>query len=350
MENNAILTLSDGTVFHGQSIGASGFFTGEIVFNTSFTGYQEILTDPSYERQIILFTAPHIGNVGINEEDMESDCILAGGIIVRCCSNHHSNWRSQGNLKSFLKKQGMIGISGIDTRALAHILREKGSQIACIQTDAIDPLPKVKKTLNLPYSLPSQKGMFHVVVLDFGIKKSLLCQLLESGCRLTVLPFSTPYDQICSYFPDGVFLSNGPADPSDYTQSIRTIEKLLEADIPLFGICLGHQLLALASGAKTTKMNVGHHGANHPIMDLETRLVSISSQNHNFVVSEENLPSCLKITHRSLFDGTIAGISRLDKPAFGFQGHPEGSPGPHDLCRLFKNFVSMMEGSYAQKN
>lgn len=351
MENTAVLTLSDGTIFYGESIGASGSFEGELVFNTSSTGYQEVLTDPSYLGQIILFTTPHVGNVGVNEEDMESDGIWAGGVIVRYCSTHQSNFRSQGDLKSFLKKQGTIGISGIDTRALTHIIREKGPVFARITADSNDQThPYLKKTSKAPHFVSNPKGIFHVVVLDFGVKRSLLNQLLASGCHLTVVPSSTSCDQILSYCPDGVFLSNGPGDPSFYKESIKTIQELLESKIPLLGICLGHQLLALASGAKTRKMAIGQHGANHPILDLDTKQVSISSQNHDFVVSEKNLPISLKITHRSLFDGTIAGICRTDQPALGFQGHPEGSPGPHDLYSLFKTFIAMMEKSYAQKN
>ncbi|MBS3903867.1 MAG: glutamine-hydrolyzing carbamoyl-phosphate synthase small subunit [Simkania sp.] len=366
MDHDAVLALADGSVFYGESIGASGSFQGELVFNTSPTGYQEILTDPSYAGQIILFTAPHIGNVGINEEDWESDRIWAGGMITRFWSNHVSHWRSQRDLKGFLKDQGTVGISGIDTRALTHNLRNTGSQNACIIAGCIDPIlatQRARQCLDLSnahlteqvtcksmYFLSNESSVFHVIVVDFGVKRSILQQLLELGCRLTIVPASTPSELIVSLLPDGVILSNGPGDPARCRHIIHTIQELLHYEIPIFGICLGHQLLALASGAKTTKMPTGHHGANHPVIDVVTKRVSITSQNHHFVVSEEELPSCLKITHRSLFDGTIAGICRTDKPAFGFQGHPEASPGPHDLHELFKQFSRLMETSCAQKS
>lgn len=365
MENNAILALADGSIFYGKSIGASGSFRGEAVFNTSLTGYQEILTDSSYAGQIIVFTTSHVGNVGVNEEDMESDRIWAGGMVTRSYRSHLSNWRAQGDLKSFLKEQGVMGISEIDTRALTHVLRKKGSQMACLMAGDVDPDFAVEQasrsseldnenlvnqvTCKKIYSLSSHKNKFHVVVIDFGVKRSILHKLLALGCNLTVVPASITCEQILQFSPDGVFLSNGPGDPANCTQIINDIQELLTHNIPLFGICLGHQLLALASGAKTTKMIAGHHGANHPIIDLETKRVLISSQNHNFVVSESQLPMYLKVTYRSLFDGTVAGICRTDTPAFGFQGHPEASPGPHDLYGLFERFTELMERSYAQK-
>lgn len=347
MDENAILALEDGSVFYGKSIGASGVFEGEIVFNTSHTGYQEILTDPSYAGQIIVFTAPHIGNVGINEEDMESDRIWAGGMVARSYSNHTGHWRSQKSLKSFLEEQNVIGMTGVDTRALIHVLRNKGQQMASIIAGGSESNPAACKKMD---SLSCDASKFNVVVVDFGVKRSILKKLLNIGCKLTVLPAATAFDQIAAFSPDGVVLSNGPGDPAACMPMIHTIQELLEHEIPLFGICLGHQLLALASGAQTTKMMIGHHGANHPIMDMETKKVSITSQNHQFVVSEEDLPKHLKITHRSVMDGTIAGLCRVDKPAFGFQGHPEASPGPHDLFGLFERFAEMMEKFHAKKN
>lgn len=338
MKKNALLALEDGTIFYGESIGASGKFLGEAVFNTAMTGYQEILTDPSYAGQIIVFTTPHIGNVGINFEDQESEKIWAGGVIMRSYSSYVSNWRSQATLKDMLVHQDKIGISGIDTRALAHHIREKGTQkcfVTAGETDAhfaVDlPLLKAKSATS---------GRFHVAVMDFGVKRSILQKLEEAGCRVTQVTPACSFDEIMSLNVDGVVLSNGPGDPADY--DLGTIKRLVESAVPQFGICLGHQLLARACGAKTVKMRAGHHGTNHPIVDIETKRVLISSQNHNYVVDENSLPSCLKVTHRSLFDGTIAGIRRIDRPVFGFQGHPEASGGPHDFNFLFDNFVKMI--------
>lgn len=365
MKKNGLLMLEDGTSFWGESVGAEGFFVGEVIFNTSMTGYQEILSDPSYTGQIISFTSSHIGNVGVNDQDLESLRIWSGGVVMKELSKTPSNWRATGDLQSTLKSQNIIAISGIDTRKLTHILREKGSLNGCIMGGTIDSDFALKQacafpglngkdlakevTCTTPYEYKEEKP-FHVVVLDFGVKRSILQNLIHSGSHLTLVPAMTEASEILKLKPDGVFLSNGPGDPSACAYAIKTIKELLEVEIPLFGICLGHQLLALASGAKTVKMENGHHGANHPIEEISSGKVFISSQNHGFVVEEKNLPSCLSITHRSLFDGTIAGLIRNDKPAFSFQGHPEASPGPHELQILFKQFTTLMEGSYAKKN
>lgn len=365
MKKNALVALADGTIFWGQSFGAEGGFAGELVFNTAQTGYQEILSDPSYAGQVIVFTTPHIGIVGVNLEDEESHKIWASGMITRSISLHKSNWRAQENISNYLIANKKIGISGIDTRALTHILREKGSQNAYIMAGNPDPVLAVQKAkmfsglngLNLSkvvstkkaYTIPNKSEERHrVVVMDFGVKQSILKHLHNISCELVVVPASSSVEKIMSYSPDGIFLSNGPGDPAACTNEIAAIKELLNFDIPMFGICLGHQLLALASGAQTEKMLFGHHGANHPIIDLKTNEVFISSQNHGFMVSDTDLPECLEVTHRSLFDKSIAGIQRTDKPAFSFQGHPEASPGPFDLHFMFENFSKMMEKSYAK--
>ncbi len=365
MKKNALLALADGTLFWGNSFGAEGGFAGELVFNTAQTGYQEILTDPSYAGQLIVFTSPHIGVVGVNIEDEESSKIYASGLIVRSVSHHTSNWRSQNTLTEYLLKHGKIGISGIDTRALTHILREKGSQNAYLMAGNPNSEYAVQKAkmfsglkgLNLANSVGAKKTYkqigspqqrHRVVVLDFGIKDSILKNLHKFSSEIVVVPSSSSVEYILSFAPDGIFLSNGPGDPAACTKEIQTIHELMNYEIPIFGICLGHQLLALASGAKTEKMLFGHHGSNHPIINLKTRKVYISSQNHGFVVSENHFPQCLQITHRSLFDQSIAGIRRIDKPVFSFQGHPEASPGPNDLEFMFEEFSLLMEKTYAK--
>jgi carbamoyl-phosphate synthase small subunit len=365
MKKNGLLMLEDGTPFWGESVGSEGFFVAEVIFNTSMTGYQEILSDPSYAGQMISFTYPHIGNVGVNDNDQESVRIWPGGVVMKELCKTPSSWRATQDLQSALKSQNIIAISGVDTRKLTHILREKGSLNACIMGGTVDPdfalmqarafsglkgKDLVKEvTCIAPYECKA-KNPFHVVVLDFGVKNSILQNLIGSGCHLTVVPAQTHAQEILKLTPHGVFLSNGPGDPSACAYAIETTQALLQAGVPLFGICLGHQLLALASGAKTVKMENGHHGSNHPIQELASGKVFISSQNHGFVVEEKSLPSCLDITHRSLFDGTIAGLIRNDKPAFSFQGHPEASPGPHELQILFKQFATLMELSYAKAN
>ncbi|MEI6791008.1 MAG: glutamine-hydrolyzing carbamoyl-phosphate synthase small subunit, partial [Myxococcaceae bacterium] len=361
-----LLALADGTLFWGESVGALGVSVGEVVFNTAMTGYQEILTDPSYARQIINFTSPHIGIVGVNSEDMESKQIWAAGVVMRELSWSHSSWRSQGDLAMFLKKHNKIALSGIDTRKLTHILRNKGSQSACLMAGKIDPEVAVQKARDFAglegsnlihevscqksWSEQAKKSNFNIAVLDFGIKSAILENLLSSGANITVFPADTKADAVLAMHPDGVFLSNGPGDPAACLDAIAMIQVLLERSIPIFGICLGHQLLALASGGKTLKMEHGHHGSNHPILEISSGKVFISSQNHGFSVDEETLPACLEITHKSLFDGTVAGIRRLDKPAFSFQGHPEASPGPQELKILFEQFIKLMEKSHGKTN
>ncbi len=358
MKRDGLLMLSDGTTFWGESVGTTGFFVGEVVFNTSMTGYQEILSDPSYAQQIIAFTYPHIGNVGVNEEDEESDRMWSGGAVMRELSTMPSNWRSKGDLQSALKSQGVVAISGCDTRRLTHILREAGSVHACIMGGKIDAdfaLAQAQSFLGIEgqnlaqeastahhLTCDSLKGP-HVVVLDFGVKRSILQKLSDCGCQLTVVPATTSCSDILKLNPKGVVLSNGPGDPAACGIAIETIRALLAANTPLFGICLGHQLLGIASGAKTLKMALGHHGANHPIEELSTGRVFISSQNHGFAVADHGLPSNLCVTHRSLFDGSIAGLARRDKPAFSFQGHPEASPGPQEFHQLFEQFINLME-------
>ncbi len=367
----AVLALEDGTVFRGISIGAPGVTTGEIVFNTAMTGYQEILTDPSYARQIVTLTCPHIGNTGVTPEDMESDSIHAAGLVIRDLPLAYSSWRASHSLPQFLIEGETVAIAGIDTRKLTRILRQGGAQGGCIATaDKAD----AEVALRAARAFPGLKGMdlakvvsvrepyqwnegsigrapervlrpgsrLHVVAYDFGIKRNILRLLSDYGCRMTVVPAQTSAADALALAPDGIFLSNGPGDPEPCDYAIAAIREFLETDIPVFGICLGHQLLGLASGARTVKMKFGHHGANHPVQELAGGHVLITSQNHGFAVDEESLPSQLKPTHRSLFDGSLQGIARADRPAFGFQGHPEASPGPHDLRPLFEHFVFLM--------
>jgi carbamoyl-phosphate synthase small subunit len=367
----AVLALADGSTFRGLSIGAQGSTAGEVVFNTALTGYQEILTDPSYLRQIVTLTYPHIGNVGINLLDMESLRAQAAGLVVRDLPPRASNWRMQETLPAFLEREGVIAIAGIDTRRLTRILREKGAQAGCIiagpQVDpaaAIDgarafpglkgmDLAKVATTraryewtqgseFDPPPPAAGQKP-FHVVAFDYGIKHNILRLLVDAGCRVTVLPAETSAEDALALAPEGVFLSNGPGDPQPCDYAIRAIRRVLEAGVPVFGICLGHQLLGLASGAATVKMKFGHHGANHPVQDLQTGRVLITSQNHGFAIDEATLPANLRATHRSLFDGTLQGVARTDCDAFSFQGHPEASPGPHDVQYLFGRFTAAMQ-------
>ncbi len=366
----AILVLADGSVFRGLSIGADGITTGEVVFNTALTGYQEILTDPSYSRQIVTLTYPHIGNTGVNAEDVEADRIHAAGLVVRDVPRLHSNFRAGQSLPDYLKSQNIVAIADIDTRRLTRILREKGAQGGCVMAGAVDEA----KALDAARAFPGLAGMdlakvvsapaayewnqtewklgrgyaqldaprFHVVAFDYGVKRNILRMLAERGCRLTVLPATATAEQALALKPDGIFLSNGPGDPEPCDYAIRAIGDLVAAQIPTFGICLGHQLLALASGARTVKMKFGHHGANHPVKDLDSGRVAITSQNHGFAVDAATLPANLRTTHVSLFDGSLQGIARTDAPAFSFQGHPEASPGPHDVGYLFDRFIQLM--------
>lgn len=372
MTTPAVLALEDGTVFHGRSIGAKGNTTGEVVFNTAMTGYQEILTDPSYCRQIVTLTYPHIGNTGTNPEDLESAAIYAAGLVVRDLPAVYSNWRAAESLEEFLQRGKVVAIADIDTRKLTRILREKGALAGCIMTGekadanaAIHAarkfpglkgmdLAKVVSTKRIyqwnegtnwaleqgPKQRPGQR--VHVVAYDFGIKRNILRCLADRGCRITVVPAQTPADKVLAMNPDGIFLSNGPGDPEPCTYAIEAIREFLKTDIPIFGICLGHQLLGLAAGAKTVKMKFGHHGANHPVLDLGTGRVLISSQNHGFAVDESTLSDRVRVTHKSLFDGSLQGIEFTDRPAFGFQGHPEASPGPNDVKVLFERFVKLI--------
>jgi len=367
----AILVLEDGSVFRGRSIGIPGMATGEVVFNTAMTGYQEILTDPSYARQIITLPYPHIGNTGTNDEDMESDRVWAGGLVIRDLPIHLSSWRASHSLADFLQDKEVVAIDGIDTRRLTRILRQKGSMRGCLvadeelseqealaQTNAFPglagmDLAKVvsrQDVVNwkggswcLGEGYAQSKSSSHkVVAYDFGVKRAILRLLVDRGCDVTLVPATTPAEAVMAMRPDGVFLSNGPGDPDPCEYAIASIREFLETELPLFGICLGCQLLALASDAKTVKMTHGHHGANHPVQDLSTGRVIITSQNHGFAVDGDSLPQNLKITHVSLFDGSLQGLARTDKPAFGFQGHPEASPGPQDCAYLFDRFVQMM--------
>jgi carbamoyl-phosphate synthase small subunit len=369
----AVLALEDGTVFRGVAIGADGTATGEVVFNTAMTGYQEILTDPSYSRQIVTLTYPHIGNTGTNPEDLESNGIHAAGLVIRDLPLLHSNWRATESLPEFLKRGGVVAIAEIDTRKLTRILREKGAQAGCIASGEAAARPDL--AIEAARRFPGLKGMdlakvvstrrafqwnegtnwaleqgprrrpgqrLHVVAYDFGIKRNILRLLADHGCRMTVVPAQTPADEVLALKPDGVFLSNGPGDPEPCDYAIAAIRQFLESGLPLFGICLGHQLLGLATGASTVKMKFGHHGANHPVIELDTGRVFISSQNHGFAVDEATLPAHVRATHRSLFDGSLQGIACTDRPAFSFQGHPEASPGPRDLAPLFSQFVESM--------
>jgi carbamoyl-phosphate synthase small subunit len=367
----AVLALGDGSIFKGQSIGASGNTTGEVVFNTALTGYQEILTDPSYARQIVTLTYPHIGNCGVTPEDMESAQIFASGLVVRDLSMVASSWRAVESLGDFLLRGKIVAIADIDTRRLTRLLREKGAQSGCIMTgERIDEnaavraacafpglkgmdLAKVVSTRHSyqwndgtigrePMNLLRAQQRLHVVAYDFGVKRNILRLLADQGCRVTVVPATTPAAEVLAINPDGVFLSNGPGDPEPCDYAIEATSELLGNDLPVFGICLGHQLLALASGARTLKMKFGHHGANHPVQELSTGRVMITSQNHGFAVDESTLGDNLVPTHRSLFDGSLQGIARTDCPAFSFQGHPEASPGPHDIKPLFDTFIQLM--------
>ena len=368
----AVLALADGTIFRGQSIGAKGNTTGEVVFNTALTGYQEILTDPSYARQIVTLTCPHIGNTGTTPEDLESAQIYAAGLIIRDLPIVPSNWRLNESLPEFLERGRVVAIAGIDTRKLTRVLREKGAQAGCIMTgEQVDEAAAVKAARKFPglkgmdlAKVVSTKRTFqwnegtvwpdnlrapirahqrlHVVAYDFGIKRNILRVLADCGCRVTVVPAQTPADEAIGLGPDGIFLSNGPGDPEPCDYAIAASRKFLETDLPVFGICLGHQILGLAVGAQTMKMKFGHHGANHPVQDLDSGRVFITSQNHGFAVDEATLPGNVRATHRSLFDGSLQGLAFKDKPVFSFQGHPEASPGPHDLKPLFERFNHLM--------
>jgi carbamoyl-phosphate synthase small subunit len=370
----AILALADGTIFHGESIGADGLTVGEVVFNTAMTGYQEILTDPSYAKQLVTLTYPHIGNTGTTPEDGEANQVWASGLIIRDLPLVASNWRNKQSLPDYLQANNTVAIAGLDTRKLTRILREKGAQNGCILAgdgiteeqalEAARAFPGLKgmdlaKEVSVKESyewrrsvwnlesdsapeVPADQLPYHVVAFDYGVKYNILRMLVARGCRVTVLPAQTPASEALALSPDGIFLANGPGDPEPCDYAIKAIQEVLETDIPVFGICLGHQLLALASGARTVKMPNGHHGANHPVQDLDTGVVMITSQNHGFAVDEATLPGNVRATHKSLFDGTLQGIERTDKVAFSFQGHPEASPGPHDVAPLFDRFISAM--------
>ena len=372
----AILALEDGTVFEGVSVGAPGLSVGEVVFNTAITGYQEILTDPSYARQIVTLTYPHVGNTGITAADDEARQLFAAGLIVRDVPRRHSNWRAQESLPAWLQRRGVVAIAGIDTRKLTRLLRDRGAQNGALMAGEID----VERAIEAARKFPGLKGMdlakevstgeryewtegqldldrnafasaqphasgrhFHVVAYDFGVKLNILRMIAERGCRVTVVPAQTPAAEVLAMKPDAVFLSNGPGDPAPCDYAIAAIREFVAAKVPTFGICLGHQLLGLAAGAQTLKMKFGHHGANHPVQDLDTGRVMITSQNHGFAVDEGTLPGNVRVTHRSLFDGSNQGIELTDAPAFSFQGHPEASPGPHDVSPLFDRFVALME-------
>ncbi|WP_295994142.1 glutamine-hydrolyzing carbamoyl-phosphate synthase small subunit [Rugamonas sp.] len=373
----AILVLADGTIFKGFSIGAAGHTTGEVVFNTSMTGYQEILTDPSYSRQIVTLTYPHIGNTGVNPEDVESSKVHAAGLIIRDLPLLASNFRSTQSLSDYLKAENIVAISGIDTRKLTRILREKGAQSGAILVGTQGNEPSAAQALELARSFPGLSGMdlakvvsvkapyefteaewtlglgygkltdakFHVVAYDFGVKRNILRMLTQRGCKVTVVPAQTTAADVLALNPDGVFLSNGPGDPEPCDYAIAAAKEFMARKLPLFGICLGHQIMGLASGAKTLKMKFGHHGANHPVQDLDSKQVLITSQNHGFAVDPATLPANCRVTHQSLFDGSLQGFARTDVPAFCFQGHPEASPGPTDVAYLFDRFIGMMEAT-----
>jgi carbamoyl-phosphate synthase small subunit len=377
LATTAILALEDGSVFKGIAIGAEGVTSGETVFNTAMTGYQEILTDPSYAKQIVTLTYPHIGNTGTNSEDEESRDVWCAGLVIRDLPLLASNFRNEQSLSDYLKANSVIGIADIDTRRLTRILREKGALKGCIMAGNVDEAAAIE----VAKQFPGLKGMdlakevtvkesyawtegswelgkghsdyadteqpFHVVAYDFGVKRNILRMLADRGCKLTVVPAQTPAEDVLAMNPDGIFLSNGPGDPEPCDYAISAIQSLLETGVPIFGICLGHQLLALASGAKTVKMKFGHHGANHPVSNLDDGTVLITSQNHGFAADEKSLPSNVRVTHKSLFDGSLQGIHRTDKPAFGFQGHPEASPGPHDAAPLFDHFIELMQQNKA---
>ncbi len=368
----AVLALADGTIFRGQSIGAKGNTTGEVVFNTALTGYQEILTDPSYARQLVTLTCPHIGNTGTTPEDLESAQVYCAGLVIRDLPLLHSSWRANESLAEFLERGRVVAIAGIDTRKLTRVLREKGAQAGCIMTgEQVDEAAAIKaarkfpglkgmdlaKVVSIKRSFQWNEGSvwpesartpirsqqrLHVVAYDFGMKRTILRLLADSGCRMTVVPAQTPAAEVLALEPDGVFLSNGPGDPEPCEYAIEATRKFIETSVPVFGICLGFQILGLAAGGRTVKMKFGHHGANHPVQDLESGRVFITSQNHGFAVDESSLPESVRPTHRSLFDGSLQGLTFKDRPAFGFQGHPEASPGPHDLRPLFERFNHLM--------
>jgi len=378
----AILALADGTIFQGISIGAAGHTTGEVVFNTAMTGYQEILTDPSYSRQIVTLTYPHIGNTGVNEEDVESSQIHAAGLIIRDLPRLVSNFRSTKTLDAYLQESNIVAIAGIDTRKLTRILREKGAQGGAIVAGEQDIAAATAKALELARAFPGLAGMdlakvvsttkayswsqtewrlgrgydqqitpkYHVVAFDYGVKFNILRMLAQRGCKITVLPAQASAADALALNPDGIFLSNGPGDPEPCDYAIAATKELIERGVPTFGICLGHQIMALASGAKTLKMKFGHHGANHPVQDLDSKQVLITSQNHGFAVDGATLPANCRVTHVSLFDGSLQGFARTDKPAFCFQGHPEASPGPHDIAPLFDRFIQLMNQTMLEKN
>jgi len=370
----ALLALEDGSLFYGESIGVEGETVGEVVFNTGMTGYQEILTDPSYFKQIVTLTYPHIGNTGVNDDDAESAGVFVSGLVIRDLPPRHSNWRATGSLDDYLCRHNVVAIADIDTRRLTRLLREHGALKGCIMAGRVDAAAALEKArgfsgmqgLDLakevsaaaPYAwdrgtisieadaaastAPNDGDRLHVVVYDFGVKRNMLRLLVDAGCRVTVVPATTPAAAVMDMAPDGILLSNGPGDPEPCDYAIAAIMRLVDAGIPTFGICLGHQLLALASGARTVKMKFGHHGINHPVLALDTGRVLISSQNHGFAVDEASLPPTLRITHRSLFDNTLQGLQRTDRPAFCFQGHPEASPGPHEVSTLFTDFAKLM--------
>ncbi|WP_405233433.1 glutamine-hydrolyzing carbamoyl-phosphate synthase small subunit [Lentisalinibacter salinarum] len=374
----AVLALEDGSVFHGISVGAEGRTIGEVVFNTAMTGYQEILTDPSYCRQIVTLTYPHIGNTGCNSDDLEARKVFAAGLVIRDRSMIASNYRSEQSLGEFLRRGNVVAIADIDTRRLTRLLREKGALAGCIMTGEDMAETALRDARKFPGIAGMDLAKFvttdgayqwaqgsiwpdrdpvvtrriapnHVVAYDFGIKRNILRRLAEHDCRITVVPATTPADEVLALEPDGVFLSNGPGDPEPCDYAIEATRRLLETGMPVFGICLGHQILALAAGARTEKMKFGHHGANHPVQDLASGRVFITSQNHGFAVAEDSLPDNVRTTHRSLFDGSLQGIELSDRPAFSFQGHPEASPGPHDIDTLFEHFVELIEASRAQR-